>query len=119
MNDAQKNSIDTQIATVNNKWFRFFLSYNPYPTLKKVKCPVLALNGSKDLQVPADDNLEAIENALKEGGNKINKIMKIEGLNHLFQHCETGSITEYKQIDETFSPEVLAIMNNWIRNFAF
>lgn len=119
MNEDQKKAIDAQIASVNNKWFKFFLTYDPYPTLTKVKCPVLALNGSKDLQVPADENLAAIENALKEGGNKNFKTMKPEGLNHLFQHCETGSLAEYAQIEETFSPEVLEIINNWIWNSAF
>lgn len=118
INNEQKNLIDTKIDEINNQWFRFFLTYNPYPTLTKVKCPVLALNGSKDLQVPADKNLLAIENALKEGGSKNFKTMKIDGLNHLFQHCTTGSPTEYMQIEETFSPEVLAKINNWIWDFA-
>ncbi len=118
MNADQKKAIDAQIASIDNKWFKFFLTYNPYPTLTRVKCPVLALNGSKDLQVPADENLTAIGNALKEGGNKNFKTMKLEGLNHLFQHCETGSTAEYAQIEETISPEVLEIINNWIRNSA-
>ncbi len=118
MNEDQKKAVDAQITSINTKWFKFFLTYDPSPTLAKVKCPVLALDGSKDLQVPADENLEAIENALKKGGNKNFKTMKLEGLNHLFQHCKTGSTAEYTQIEETFSPEVLEIINNWILNFA-
>ncbi|MBN2636871.1 MAG: alpha/beta fold hydrolase [Prolixibacteraceae bacterium] len=117
-NDDQKKLIDAKIDEINNQWFRFFLSYDPIPTIAKVDCPVLALNGSKDLQVPADENLFAIEKALKEGGNTIFKTMKIDGLNHLFQHCKTGAPEEYAQIEETFSPEVLSIINNWIWDFA-
>ena len=118
LNATQKNAIDTQIKTLKTPWYQFFLRYNPYQTLIKVNCPVLALDGTKDLQVPADENLEAIENALKKGGNRNFKTMKLEGLNHLFQHCETGSPVEYQQIEETFSPEVLEIINNWIWNSA-
>ena len=119
INEDQKNAIDAKVAEVNNNWFRFFLTYDPYPALTKVKCPVLALNGSKDLQVPPDENLLAIKNALNDGGNKNFITMKMEGLNHLFQHCQTGSSAEYAQIEETISPEILEIINNWIWNSAF
>ncbi len=118
MNEDQKKAIDAKIATVNTPWFRFFLTYDPYPTLTKVHCPVLALDGSKDLQVPADENLAAIERALKEGGNKNFKTMKLEGLNHLFQQCKTGSVAEYAEIEQTISPKVLDIIYNWITNSA-
>jgi hypothetical protein len=75
---------------------------------------VLALNGEKDLQVPAKPNLAAIEKALTESGNKNFKTMELENLNHLFQTCETGAIAEYAQIEETFSPKVLDILLDWI-----
>jgi fermentation-respiration switch protein FrsA (DUF1100 family) len=114
MNDNQKKAIDARVAAVNTPWFRFFLTYDPAPTLTKVACPVLALNGSKDVQVPADENLEAIEKALSEGGNKHFKILKPENLNHLFQHCKTGAISEYAEIEETFSPEILELITEWI-----
>jgi hypothetical protein len=78
---------------------------------------VLALNGSKDLQVPSTENLAAIEKALKEGGNKNFKTMEMENLNHLFQTCETGAISEYAQIEETISPTVLKILRDWILEF--
>jgi hypothetical protein len=117
MNDEQKASVNNQVKTVDNKWFRFFLSYDPYPALTKVKCPVLALNGEKDLQVPPNENLAAIEKALTEGGNKNFKTMEIPGLNHLFQTCETGAIVEYAQIEETISPAVLEIILDWILNY--
>ncbi len=114
MNPEQKKAIDARVSSVNNAWFQFFLRYDPYPTLTKVKYPVLALIGSKDVQVPADDNLEAIKKALSEGGNKTFKTLKLENLNHLFQECKTGAITEYGEIEETISPEVLEILKNWI-----
>ncbi len=75
---------------------------------------MLALNGEKDLQVAADVNLPAIEKALKSGGNKAVTTMKLPELNHLFQHCKTGLPAEYGEIEETFSPEVLKIMSDWI-----
>ncbi len=119
MNDDQKKAIDARVKAVNTPWFRFFLTYDPYPTLTKVKCPVLALNGEKDLQVPPKENLTAIKKALTEGGNKNFETIELPGLNHLFQHCETGLVAEYAQIEETFSPEVLEIIHNWIRISAF
>ncbi len=114
MNEEQKKAIDARVAAVNNPWFRFFLTYDPYPTLTKVKCPLLALNDAKDLQVPAENNLMAIKKALTEGGNKNVKTIKLENLNHLFQECKTGLVTEYVEIEETISPEVLEIIKNWI-----
>lgn len=114
MNPNQKNAVDAAIAGVDHAWFRFFLNYNPYPALTKLKCPVLALNGEKDLQVPAKTNLAAIEKALTEGKNSNFKIVEMAGLNHLFQKCETGAISEYAQIEETINPEVLKLMKDWI-----
>jgi uncharacterized protein len=117
MTDEQKKAIDSQIKSVDNVWFKFFLQYNPYPALVKLKCPVLALIGEKDLQVPPKENLAAIEKALTEGGNKNYKTMELPGLNHLFQTCETGAIAEYAQIEETISPKVLEILRDWILNY--
>jgi len=114
LNTQQKELIDKKVAEINNVWFKFFLTYNPYPTLTKVTCPVLALNGEKDLQVPLKANLEAIKKALTEGGNKNFNTMELENLNHLFQNCETGAVAEYAQIEETISPEVLEIIKDWI-----
>jgi dienelactone hydrolase len=95
-------------------WYRYFMITDPAVFWKKIKCPVLALNGEKDLQVAADVNLPAIEKALKAGGNKNFKTMKLSELNHLFQHCKTGLVSEYGQIEETFSPEALKIISDWI-----
>jgi uncharacterized protein len=95
-------------------WFRFFLTYDPAPTLKKVHCPVLAINGEKDLQVPPKMNLPVIESALKEGGNMDVTVRELPTLNHLFQTCKTGAPSEYAGIEETFSPEALKIIGDWI-----
>ena len=108
--------INQQIATMTSPWMRFFISYDPQKSLTKVKCPVLALNGEKDLQVPAKENIEAIDKALKKAGNKDYTIKELPGLNHLFQHCKTGSPTEYANIEETFSEEVLELISTWILN---
>lgn len=107
---TKKKAIDAGLNALNSTWFRFFLTYDPYPALTKLTCPVLALNGSKDLQVPPAENLAAIEKALKEGGNENFKTMEIENLNHLFQTCETGAVSEYAQIEETISPMILEIL---------
>jgi uncharacterized protein len=93
-------------------WYRYFIMTNPAIFWKKVKCPVLALNGDKDLQVAADENLPAIAKALKK--NKSAKTILLPGLNHLFQHCKTGLPAEYNTIEETFSPEALKIISDWI-----
>ncbi len=99
-----------------NPWMLYFLRYNPAPTLEKVKCPVLAVNGEKDLQVPPKENLTAIEKALNKGGNKKVTIHEFPKLNHLFQECTTGSPTEYATIEQTFSPTALDYVTQWIVN---
>ena len=95
-------------------WFRTFLSLDPAVYLAKVKIPVLAMNGSKDLQVPAGDNLSAIGHALESAGNRRFRLLELEGLNHLFQHAGTGLPEEYGKIAETFAPEALSAMGDWI-----
>jgi len=105
---------DRQASTLLTPWFKFFLTYDPKPTLEKVKIPVLAINGENDLQVPPKQNLPVIEEALKAGGNKDYKVVEIPKLNHLFQTSETGSPTEYGKIEETISPKALEIIGNWI-----
>lgn len=107
-------NLDTQTKAILSPWMRFFLTYDPKPTLTKVRCPVLAIDGEKDLQVPPGQNLRAIEAALKAGGNKDYTIKEMPGLNHLFQTAQTGSPTEYTKIEETISPAVLEFIGNWI-----
>ena len=96
-------------------WMRYFVTYDPVPTLRKVKCAVLALNGEKDLQVPVEANLPVIESALRKGGNRDYTIKRLPNLNHLFQTCKTGSPSEYGQIEETLSPKALKIIGDWIK----
>jgi pimeloyl-ACP methyl ester carboxylesterase len=111
---ALKQIIDANLAGMDNAWFRFFIAHEPAPVLEQVKCPVLALNGSKDTQVIASLNLPAIAKALATGGNQKSTIQELPGLNHLFQTCETGGISEYGKIEETISPEVLNLLTKWI-----
>jgi hypothetical protein len=106
--------IKLQVKQITSPWMQFFIKYNPKSALEKVKCPVLALNGEKDLQVPAKINLEGIKDALEKGGNKSVTIKELPKLNHLFQECETGSPNEYAKIEQTFSPIALAEISNWI-----
>ena len=106
--------MDAQAAGAANPWFRTFLGLDPAAYLRKVACPVLAINGELDLQVLPNQNLPAIEKALKEGGNKDYTIKRFGGLNHLFQTAKTGSPAEYSSIDETISPAVLDTIATWI-----
>ncbi|NLR90007.1 alpha/beta hydrolase family protein [Flammeovirga agarivorans] len=111
ISDQQVNSI---VKSITNPWFIEFIKTNPENYLSKVKAPVYALNGSKDLQVFADENLEGIENSLKKAGNVRYKMEKLEGLNHLFQECETGLPNEYGVLNQTLSPTFMNKVSEWI-----
>jgi pimeloyl-ACP methyl ester carboxylesterase len=102
------------LAELTTPWMRFFVTYDPAPVLTRTRIPVLALNGSLDLQVLPDLNLPPIQQALQDAGNQQATVQKLEGLNHLFQHATTGSPMEYGTIDETMAPEVLAQIAGWI-----
>ena len=104
-----------QVKQTTTPWLKYFMRYDPAISLKQVKCPVLALNGEKDLQVPAQENLSAIEDILKQSGNKDVTIKKYAGLNHLFQETKTGNPSEYATIEQTFSPMVMEEFTNWIK----
>ena len=108
--------VDAQMKVLTSPWFQYFITYDPAEALRKVQCPVLALNGEKDLQVPPKQNLPAIRRALEEGGNKHFETDELPGLNHLFQTAATGSPTEYAEIEETISPVALEKMAGWILN---
>ena len=103
---------------LTSRWFQFFLTYDPRPALQKVKCPVLVLNGEKDLQVDPNLNLPEIEKALTAGGNDNFEIHRLKNLNHLFQHTTTGLPTEYGTIEETFSPNAMKLISDWINTQA-
>ena len=90
-------------------------AYSPAETLAKLRCPVLALFGGKDLQVPADSNLRAAAAAFTAGHVASFTLVKLSGLNHLFQTAKTGNITEYAQSEETISPRALDTIAAWLR----
>ena len=113
--ETLKAAVSAGIERVKSQWCRFFLTHEPGPVLKKVKCPVLALNGEKDVQVDPQLNLPAIREALRQGGNTRFETVELPGLNHLFQTCRTGGLSEYQTIEETVSPIVLEIMTSWVR----
>jgi pimeloyl-ACP methyl ester carboxylesterase len=106
--------LEGQLQMVLTPWFRHFLDFDPRPVLRKVTCPVLALNGEKDVQVDARANLKAIEAALREGGNKDVTVQEFPNLNHLFQTCKTGAVSEYGTIEETLAPVVLDTIAKWV-----
>jgi pimeloyl-ACP methyl ester carboxylesterase len=112
---AMAAQVEQQMQTLTTPWFRAFLTYDPRPALEKLKSPVLAMTGSLDLQVPPKQNLPAITAALEAGGNRDYEIVKLPGLNHLFQNARTGSPMEYSKIEETFAPAALDAMGEWIR----
>jgi len=112
---SDEDFVKLQVKQIANPWMQYFIKYNPAPALEKVKCPVLAINGEKDLQVPPKENLEAIEKALTKGGNKKVTIIELPNLNHLFQECKTGSPEEYATIEQTFSPTALNEILKWLQ----
>ncbi len=109
---AAKAGMNGLAAAVSSDWFRFFLSYDPLPALRRVRCPILVLGGAKDLQVPPDANLPPIRAALADNRNA--EVDELPGLNHLFQSAQSGSPSEYSRIEETISPPVLARLADWI-----
>jgi uncharacterized protein len=118
---AELNAVEKQGLSFENglrmmltPWSRYFLTYDPAIALKKVACPVLAIIGEKDVQVAPDVNIPAIGQALKAGGNTTCTVKMLPGLNHLFQECETGALSEYARIEQTFSPIALACIGDWL-----
>jgi pimeloyl-ACP methyl ester carboxylesterase len=108
--------IHNQFKRLHSPWFRFYLSFDPGTVLQKVKCPALAINGEKDVQVTSKENLKAIRWALEAGGNKNYTVKELPDLNHLLQTAETGNISEYGKIEETMAPTALQIIGDWILN---
>lgn len=111
---SKDDFISRQIDMFSSPWFRYFLTYEPEPTLRQVKCPVLALSGDKDVQAPSKENLEGIRNALNAGENQNATIVEIPGVNHALQECNTGMPDEYGKIEQTISPVVLNEISRWI-----
>ena len=103
------------VRRLNSPWMRFFLGYDPRPVLRNVRCPVLAINGEKDLQVLPKENLAAIGSALAAGGNRNVTVKELAGLNHLFQSCTACTVAEYGMLEETIAPAALDEMTTWIQ----
>ncbi len=112
--EAMREMVRQQLRASNSTWARFFITHDPASDLADVKCPVLALNGTKDVQVRASVNLAAIEAGLAAGGNTAITVIEYPGLNHLFQTAVTGNTGEYSVIEETFSPRALEDIAAWI-----
>ena len=112
--ESLNKAADAQVEQLNSPWMRSFLTYDPRPALAAIKCPVLALNGTLDLQVWHEQNLDAIERIMTEAGGDITA-KRYQGLNHLFQPATTGSVSEYAQIETTFDEQVLRDIVQWIQ----
>ena len=105
--------MNAQVSQFRNPWMRYFLKYDPVISLQRIKCPVLALNGEKDVQV-APENLAVIEKAVRQGGSNKVTVKEFPNMNHLFQTCKTGAIDEYATIELTIDPIVLAEISGWV-----
>lgn len=110
----KKSQIDLVVKQYTTPELLSIIRFDPCPVLKKVKCPVLALDGDKDMQVPSKQNLKAVQTCLAEGGNTNVTIKELWYLNHLFQSATTGAISEYYEIEETVSPVALDAMGEWL-----
>ena len=108
----QENLLTIMEST--DPWLPYFLQCDPAPMISRISCPVLALGGSLDTQVPASSNLGALRRLLPKHPQSL--VREFPGLNHLFQHAKTGNVAEYGAIEETISEEVLAEMGKWIQN---
>lgn len=108
--------IEQQVEISMRPWSQFFYNHDPATELSKITIPVLSLIGKQDVQVPADMNHPPIRKALEEAGNKDFTIKELPGLNHMFQESETGSMMEYAGIEQTFSPDALREISEWIKD---
>ncbi|MDP4264710.1 MAG: alpha/beta fold hydrolase [Bacteroidota bacterium] len=101
------------VKEFSNKWFKYFLAFDPAPYLQKLNCKVLAINGSRDIQVISSSNLAGIRAALKKSPSKSYQVIELPGLNHLFQTCVKCTTQEYGELEETFSPAALQTITEW------
>lgn len=113
--EALRQNLELAIKQAESPYIRHLITTDASKELGKIKCPVLALNGTSDIQVDCESNLNAIDKGLS---NAKHKVTAMEGLNHLFQHCKTGLPTEYQVIEETISPDVLTTITEWINSIA-
>lgn len=95
-------------------WYRVMINYDPAKFIPRIKIPLLAMNGDKDIMVPARQNLENIEYLLKKGKNKHYQISIMPGHNHMFQHCVECTQQEIPTLPEDISQQTLDTMYNWL-----
>lgn len=106
--------VDVLMRAFRNPWMNYFLAYQPAANIGEIKCPVLALNGEKDVQVDAVLNLAGIDRAVRADNKRVTTQV-MPGLNHLFQHCKTCTVAEYAELTETFAPEALQLIGDWLQ----
>ena len=111
---SKEEFIDAAVGSYTNKWYRYFLSYDPKPNLQRMNCKVLALDGDRDIQVISRPNLAGIRIGLAAGKSKIVLTKEMKGLNHLFQTCTKCTVEEYGELEETFSPTALVLILDWL-----
>jgi uncharacterized protein len=111
---SKSAGLDVSLTRMMTPWMQYFISYNPKEILKNVDCPILVLNGQKDMQVYSEQNINGFKSIAIEFNKKNYEFHEFPDLNHLFQHCKTGDVSEYYEIEETISPEVLELIYNWI-----
>ncbi len=114
MQQMGERQVAQQIKAVQSRWFRFFLDYDPLPALGRLRCPVLALFGELDLQVPPDVNQPLMAEAFAKSGNRAATTKVIAKANHLYQESKTGMPTEYGTLKKEFVPELLPLLSTWI-----
>ncbi len=108
-------NIASQVQALSSPWFKYFLAFNPEVYLQKLNCKVLALNGSKDVQVISKTNLAGIKSSLQKSKSPKFDVIEIPGLSHLFQTCIKCNPAEYGDLEESFSPKALEIIGNWLQ----
>ena len=112
--DSSDAKLQEGVMKVCSPWYRYFITFDPADYLTRTQCPVLALNGTLDMQVSCVPNLKGIKDCLQKAGNRNVQIAPLEGLNHLFQKATTGSVEEYGKITETVNPLALKTVTDWI-----
>lgn len=115
--DHMRFFIESYVKQATGAWYQYHLRYDPVPFLQKIRVPVLALNGDKDVMVPFKENLELIESTLRQSGNDQVTVKVLPGLNHLFQHCITCTREESAALKEDFATEAWMEMKRWLQRF--
>ncbi len=112
--DEIEKIAEQESKKISIPWFSYFMKINPDVYWSKLKIPVLAINGTRDIQVISKENLLGIKNSLEKAKNKNFEVVEFPNLNHLFQEAKTGTVEEYAQLEQTIAPQVLEKMSSWI-----